>query len=1184
MEDIKFLLDFSDSGSLEKIISGLEKVEGKYKDVQKSIEKAQKELLGTNDAKRITVLVAELDKLKREYSQLQTEVQKANATKQKNKQLTDEQIIAETRHKEAINKLRKETREQIKDENALQLAQKKSANSIKELREQTNALVRQRDKLDLSTKRGKQEFDSLTKRISDNTNKLKQYDEQIGRYQRNVGNYASAFKSVGGQLLGATGITLGVTGLVQGITSATDAFKEFDGQLQEVSAITGLTGQDLEFFKQQAFEVGTTTRTSANDYLNAVKIIGSAKPELLTNKEALDQVTRSAILLGEASGMELPAAATALTDAMNQFGASADQAGKFVDVLAAGAKFGSAEVPQVTEALLKFGAVANQSNVSLTESVGLIEALAEKGLKGAEAGTALRNVMLKLSAPDALPVEAQKRLSQLGISMEKLKDTSIPFSDRLKLLKPLLKDNATLVKVFGTENVVAATNLIKNTDRIKELTAQVNTNGVAMEQATANNKSAAAQSEILTNKMKTLAIQIGEKLTPIVNILKTAFNALLWIILKLIEGFEWVIEKVGQLADLMDGGLNKAIQEYNANLDLVKTKNGDLANSLEKSNASLEEQMNTTKLLADTYKVLGTATEKTQKEGEALFKEFAKGKMTVDELKKSLQDLYVREQMRRSKGAAALRAGIKVIQETQQTEEDIAKNREAAAKAAEDAYNKRLKMLEDEKKRKEIEAETTIKDEKKKNDALQKINIDFLGQKFDLDQRYNKDYLSTQLELIRAELANEKQKQDELKKLREEEIARARALSDLDFELMNDGLEKEIAAEYRALVEKIDNAQKAGILTQEIETRLAEQTEQKISEIRKKYRDQAVEDELKEYDEYYKELELQALKSGKSREEIDLVLRNAEIERLKDEIRIREEAGQDVLDLKIELARKELEIEQEKEDKLKDIIQKSVEFTKDSINIVTDAYQEAVERRIEQQERELEAQKNNVDRQVALAEAGQENTLAFEKALQAEKEKELLRTQKKAERAKKIEAFFNALAQYSKDEPNTAAAKAFLQVQLADLFASKFEDGGIVQDVVNRDGVGGKIVNGIFKGRRHKQGGILIEAEGEEGILSRNEMRNLGRDNFYALKSALNSPNSGIEFEKQNDSMSPYMAYYQQKIDFSPIQRELKEVKAAIQEKPVPSFNIDPLLNAIVTIQQQGKKQHRVYVPTKKRL
>jgi hypothetical protein len=151
--------------------------------------------------------------------------------------------------------------------------------------------------------------------------------------------------------------------------------------------------------------------------------------------------------------------------------------------LANGALFGAAEIPQVTEALLKFGAVANTANVSLEESTGLIEALAEKGLKGAEAGTALRNVMLKLSAPNALPKEAQQRLEALGISFADLQDTSKPFSERLEALKPLLNDNAALVKVFGTENAVAATNLIANTDRIADLTEKMYTQGTASKQA-----------------------------------------------------------------------------------------------------------------------------------------------------------------------------------------------------------------------------------------------------------------------------------------------------------------------------------------------------------------------------------------------------------------------------------------------------------------------------------------------------------------------------------------------------------------------------------------------------------------------------------------------------------------------------------------------------------------------------
>ena len=181
--------------------------------------------------------------------------------------------------------------------------------------------------------------------------------------------------------------------------------------------------------------------------------------------------------------MELPDAATALTDAMNQFNAPAEEASRYIDAVANGAKYGAAEIPQVTEALLKFGAVAAKSNISIEESTALIELLAEKGLKGAEAGTALRNVLLKISAPDALPKEAQQIINDLGISMTKLKDNSIPVQEKFEMLKPLLKDNGYLMKVFGVENAVAATNILSNTDRLKELTSKMGEYGTAQEQA-----------------------------------------------------------------------------------------------------------------------------------------------------------------------------------------------------------------------------------------------------------------------------------------------------------------------------------------------------------------------------------------------------------------------------------------------------------------------------------------------------------------------------------------------------------------------------------------------------------------------------------------------------------------------------------------------------------------------------
>jgi TP901 family phage tail tape measure protein len=358
--------------------------------------------------------------------------------------------------------------------------------STRDLKNQSKDLAAQMLQLEEAGKRNTKEYRDLAKQYGTVTaaaakydQELKQIDARVGDNFRNVGNYQSALSGLQ-NVMGNLGIAFGLGTVVQGVGKTV---VEFDQAVADLVSITGAGGKDLEFFKEQAISMGKGVEGGASAVIEAYKLIGSAKPELLNNAEALNAVTESAITLAHASGMELPEAATALTDAMNQFGAPAEEAGRFIDALANGALFGSAEIPQVTEALLKFGAVSRTANVSLEESTALIESLAEKGLKGAEAGTALRNVMLLLSAPDALPKEAQKQLDKLGISFAEIQDTSKPFAQRLESLKPLLKDNAALVDIFGKENAVAATNLIANTDRIADLTEKMYTQGTANKQA-----------------------------------------------------------------------------------------------------------------------------------------------------------------------------------------------------------------------------------------------------------------------------------------------------------------------------------------------------------------------------------------------------------------------------------------------------------------------------------------------------------------------------------------------------------------------------------------------------------------------------------------------------------------------------------------------------------------------------
>jgi len=528
----------------------------------------------------------ELLKTEQQRSKSQQQSQKINQESEK----TDQQRIKTKREQAKLEReLARETERQNKlTERAKKLADDESSaykKLVKETRDLKNAskeLASQLLILERDGKKNTAEFREMSRQYNETTRSaqqadatLKKIDSRVGDNFRNVGNYTGAISKLSNGL-GMLGLSFGIGSIVQ---TAGKAIIEFDQKIADLSAITGASGADLEFYKQQANELGIGVTGGASAVVEAYKLIGSAKPELLANADALNEVTKSAIILSQASGMELPESATALTDAMNQFGAPAEEASRFINVLANGAKFGSAEIPQVTEALLRFGAVAKTSNVSIEESTALIELLAEKGLKGADAGTALRNVMLKLSAPDALPKKAKEELEALGISFDVLTNESIPFSERLEELKPLLDNNTALVRTFGVENAVAATSILSNTDRLKELDAQMYTSGTATEQANQRTNTLSHALMELKNSFLEMFTSMGsgsgsqQIFIDGLKFIASNLSTILGIITRVVTayiGYRVVLASIKAYQFIMSGGLKELGQQFLANLNLTK--------------------------------------------------------------------------------------------------------------------------------------------------------------------------------------------------------------------------------------------------------------------------------------------------------------------------------------------------------------------------------------------------------------------------------------------------------------------------------------------------------------------------------------------------------------------------------------------------------------------------------------
>ena len=293
----------------------------------------------------------------------------------------------------------------------------------------------------------------------------------------------------------AVGTALAAAGVAKFFLESNSAAKEFNKSMSNLSAITGAVGKDLDFLRETALEFGATTTLSATQAAEALKLVASAKPDLLSNAAALKEVTRQAVLLAEASGgtLQLADAAGVVGKALNQFSEDADQAARFVNVLAAGAKFGSSEVLDTSLALKNAGVAAASAKVSFEETNAAIQVLAKNGIAGAEAGTALRNIFLKLDTD----------------TNSKLRPSVVGLSQALKNLNDLNESGAEQVKRFGLENIVAGKSLVASVDLLGSLTGKLTGTNTALEQASTNVNNLDGDLLALGSAYESLQIKIG---------------------------------------------------------------------------------------------------------------------------------------------------------------------------------------------------------------------------------------------------------------------------------------------------------------------------------------------------------------------------------------------------------------------------------------------------------------------------------------------------------------------------------------------------------------------------------------------------------------------------------------------------------------------------------------------------
>lgn len=409
------------------------------------------------------------------------------------------QVTSELRKTEAqIKTLKKDTTALTEVMNNLDKA------TPKELRATLTAINRQLNSGHI--KRGSAEWKYYQQQAKLVTAELQKIKTEVQETEGWLSRFNNGFTKWGGLL--ATGAAT-ITGVSMALNTLRNNRDSKESSQAELKALTGLDDESIQWLTKQAEQLSTTMddsglriRQSSDEILQAYMLIGSKKPELLKDKEALNAVTIEAMRLAAAAKIDLKDAVTATTVSLNMYGESADQAARYVNVLAAGSKEGAADVSAQAASIKNAGVAASGAGVSIEQLQGTIQMLAEKGLEAEPAGTALRKFFLVLQTG---PDETNPKVVGLQTALENLNKKSLTA--------------AQIQTMFGEEAYSAATILIDNADKVRQYTEAVTDTNIAMEQAAINSDTNEAKMAQYRNSIKEAGIELMERLNPSLSLL-----------------------------------------------------------------------------------------------------------------------------------------------------------------------------------------------------------------------------------------------------------------------------------------------------------------------------------------------------------------------------------------------------------------------------------------------------------------------------------------------------------------------------------------------------------------------------------------------------------------------------------------------------------------------------------------
>lgn len=526
--------------------SELEKVQAQYKNSANSLEALS--------AKQ-SALRGQLEALTRKHDEQAAALEAARHAQREYAKQAEELRAELDKMKSSSTATAEEQEKLARDLAAAEENMRKAENAALGYQKQINRTERDQYKLGDELKRTDQYLEEARASADGCAHSIDQYGKEVKEAGESSQEFAQgAQQSAAGieqlsKLLTAAGVAMAVKEIAGALNECVDTFAAFEAQMSTVQAISGASGGQMEQLGEKAREMGATTAFTAAEAGQALEYMAMAGWKTEDMLGGLEGIMN----LASASGEDLASTSDIVTDALTAFGLTAQDSARFADVLAAASSNANTNVGLMGETFRYAAPVAGALGYSIEDTALAIGLMANSGIKGSQAGSALRAALTNLAKPSDT---VAGYMEQLGVSLTDSSGAVRSLSELMELLRERfagLTDAQQAEYAAGLAGKEAMSGLLaivnaSETD-YQKLAEAINTcSGSAQKMSDIKLDNFAGQMTLLGSAADGLKLAVGQQLTPALTDLAEAGTDVLTWATDFVDGHPEVVAGMSALA------------------------------------------------------------------------------------------------------------------------------------------------------------------------------------------------------------------------------------------------------------------------------------------------------------------------------------------------------------------------------------------------------------------------------------------------------------------------------------------------------------------------------------------------------------------------------------------------------------------------------------------------------------